>query len=306
MKKLVVVALLLALVFSGWAAGPKVKVGVCIANFNDTFLMYMKDGMDKFAKTLSDIEVTYADGKEDAATQLSQVENFLSQGVDVVVVVPVNTEATNTITASVQKAGKKLVYVNRYPASLPKGVVYVGSESIQAGILQMEALGKKLGGKGNIAILEGPLDNEAALKRTEGVQQVVKQKFPNIKIVSVQVGHWNKDEGRSIMENWLSAGQKIDAIAANNDDMALGALLAIQAAGKLHKILVAGVDATPDALAEMAKGNLDITVFQNADGQGKGGIETAYNLAKGKAVKDQVWIPFELVTPENYKNYMKK
>jgi len=304
MKKVVLVALLLSLALSGWAA-PKVKVGVCIANFNDTFLMYMKDGMDKFAKTLTDIEVNYADGKEDAATQLSQVENFLSQGVDVVVVVPVNTEATKTITAAVLKAKKKLVYVNRYPDSLPKGVVYVGSESIQAGILQMEALGKKMGGKGSIAILEGPLDNEAALKRTEGVKQVIAKSFPGIKVVSVQVGHWNRDEGRSITENWISSGLAINAIAANNDDMALGALLAVQAAGKLHKILVAGVDATPDALAEMAKGNLDITVFQNADGQGMGGLETAYKLAKGQAVKDQVWIPFELVTPENYKKYAK-
>ena len=283
------------------AAG-KIKIGVSISSFNDTFLTYMKDGMAEYAKGLgADVEVTYVDAKEDAATQLGQVENFIAQKMNAVVVVPVNTEATTPITDACTKANMPLVYVNRLPANLPDAVVFVGSQSIDAGIFQMEYLAKKLNGKGNVVIMIGKLDNEAAIKRTEGVKQVA-AKYPDIKIIKEQTGNWSRDEGMSLMENWLSSGDQIDAVASNNDDMALGALRAIEAAGKLGKILVGGVDATPDALGEMAAGKLDVTVFQDASGQGGGAIKAAVALAKGEKVENRVWIPFQLVTPENYKD----
>ncbi len=289
------------------AAAPagKIKIGVSISNFNDTFLTYMKDGMAEYAKTLgADVEVTYVDAKEDTATQLSQVENFIAQKMNAIVVVPVNTEATEPITTACANAKMPLVYVNRLPANLPDNVVFVGSNSIDAGIFQMEFLAKKLNGKGNVVIMMGKLDNEAAIKRTEGVKQVA-AKFPDIKIIKEQTGNWSRDEGMSLMENWLASGDQIDAVASNNDDMALGALRAIEAAGKLGKILVGGVDATPDALGEMATGKLDVTVFQDASGQGGGSIKAAVALAKGEKVENRVWIPFQLVTPENYKTFMK-
>jgi inositol transport system substrate-binding protein len=106
------------------------------------------------------------------------------------------------------------------------------------------------------------------------------------------------------MENWLAAGDPIHAVASNNDDMALGAIQAIEAAGLLGQIIVGGVDATPDALAEMERGRLDVTVFQDASGQGGGAIRAAVALAKGEQVENRVWIPFVLVTPENYKEFM--
>jgi inositol transport system substrate-binding protein len=281
------------------------KIGVSISNFDDTFLMYMKDGMDAYSKTLgADVEVTYVDAKEDAAKQLSQVENFIAQGINAVVIVPVNTEATEPITAACQTAKIPLVYVNRLPGNLPNDVVFVGSNSIDAGIFQMEYIAEKLGGKGNVVIMMGKLDNEASTKRTEGVEQVAK-KFPDMKIIKKQTANWSREEGMSLMENWLSSGDTIDAVAANNDDMALGALSAIEAAGKLGKIFVGGVDCTPDAIAELEAGKLNVTVFQDAAGQGSGAIKAAFGLAKGEKIENRVWIPFQLVTPENYKEFKK-
>ncbi|NLU53682.1 MAG: sugar ABC transporter substrate-binding protein [Clostridiaceae bacterium] len=283
----------------------KIKIGVSISNFDDTFLMYMKDGMDEYAKSLGgEVEVTYVDAKEDSAKQLAQVENFISQGVSAIVVVPVNTEATEPITNACQSAKIPLVYVNRLPGNLPDDVVFVGSESIDAGIFQMEYIAEKLGGKGNVVIMVGKLDNEAAIKRTEGVKQVA-AKYPDINIIFEQTANWSREEGMSLMENWLSTGKQIDAVASNNDDMALGALKAIEAAGKLGQIIVGGVDATPDALAEMEAGRLDCTVFQDAGGQGSGAIKAAVALAKGEKVENRVWIPFQLVTPDNYKEFKK-
>jgi inositol transport system substrate-binding protein len=107
------------------------------------------------------------------------------------------------------------------------------------------------------------------------------------------------------MENWLQTGEQIDAVASNNDEMALGALQAIEADGKLGKIVVGGVDATPDALAAMDAGKLNVTVFQDAAGQGGGSVKAAISLVKGEKVDQLVYIPYQLVTPENYKDFKK-
>lgn len=284
-------------------AADTVQIGVSVSSFNDTFLTYMRDGMAAYAEGLADAEVTYVDAKEDAAAQLSQVENFIAQGVDAVVIVPVNTEATAPMTEALAEAGIPLVYVNRLPAGLPDDVVFVGSESIDAGIFQMEWISEQLGGEGNVVIMMGKLDNEAAVKRTEGVEQVAAEN-PGIAITKKDTANWSREEGLTLMENWLATGDPIAAVASNNDDMALGALEAIEAAGLLGQIIVGGVDATPDALAEMEAGRLDVTVFQDANGQGSGAIDAAYKLAKGETVENRVWIPFQLVTQENYQDFM--
>ncbi len=107
----------------------------------------------------------------------------------------------------------------------------------------------------------------------------------------------------SLMENWLSSGDEIAAVLCNNDDMALGVIQALEAAGMLDDVLVGGVDATPDAITEVNSGKLDVTVFQDAGGQGGGGIQAAYDKAMGVAVDKEVWIPFQLVTPDNVADF---
>ena len=280
-----------------------VKIGVSML-FDDLWLTTMRDAMTAYAAANPGVELVMVDSKEDVAVQLGQVENFVAQGLDAIVLVAANTDATDPMTKAAIDAGIPLVYVNRKPANLPEGVAYVGSDSIDAGIMQMEWIAEKLGGKGNVVIMNGNLAQEAAQMRTAGVKQVA-EKFPDIKIIKEDTGNWARAQGLALMENWLSTGEQIDAVASNNDEMAIGALSAIEAAGKLGQIIVGGVDASPDALAEMDKGRLDVTVFQNAKGQGEGGIATAVALARGEAVEPIVWIPYELVTPENYKEYMK-
>jgi inositol transport system substrate-binding protein len=286
------------------AAGNKpIKIGVSM-KFDDLWLTTLRDAMTKYAASQPGVELIMVDSKEDVATQLGQVENFVSQKVDAIVLIPANTDAADPMTKAAQDAGIPLVYVNRIPSNLPDGVAYVGSESIQAGIMQAEWIAKKLNGKGNVVIMNGDLAQEAAQKRTEGEKQVF-AKYPDIHIIKEDTANWSRDQGLALMENWLSTGDQIDAVASNNDEMAIGALSAIEAAGKLGKIIVGGVDASPDALAEMDKGRLNVTVFQNAVGQGEGGIKTAIAVARGEKVEHITWVPFELVTPENYKDYMK-
>src|SRR5215216_3140167 len=285
------------------ASGNKpIKIGVSM-KFDDLWLTTLRDAMTKYAATQPGVELVMVDSKEDVATQLGQVENFISQKVDAIVLIPANTDAADPMTKAAQDAGIPLVYVNRIPSNLPEGVAYVGSDSIDAGIMQAEWLAEQLGGKGNVVIMNGDLAQEAAQKRTEGEKQVF-AKFPDIKIIKEDTGNWSRDQGLALMENWLASGDQIDAVASNNDEMAIGAIQAIDAAGKLGQILVGGVDASPDALQEMDKGRLDVTVFQNAKGQGEGGIKAAIALARGSKIEQITWVPFELVTPENYKTYM--
>ena len=287
----------------------KIKIGVAMSNFDDVWLTYVRDAITKWASAHPDVQLTIVDGSDDTAKQVGQVENFLAQGMDAVVILPVDTSATGPVTKAVVKAGKPLVYVNRKPTNLPKGVVYCGSKSIEAGIMNMEELGKCMGGKGNLAILMGALNHEAAIGRTDGIKQVVKEKFPDIKIVREQVANWKRAEGKTVMENWLASGQEIDGVASDNDEMALGALQAIKAAGKLGKICVGGTDASHDALESMDKGEMNNTVFQDPVAQGEEGVNAAYLMVKKEAnpkvVDGNIWIPYQKVTKENYKSYMK-
>ena len=291
------------------SAESKVKIGVAMSNFDDVWLTYVRDAITKWASAHPDVQVTIVDGSDDTAKQVGQVENFLAQGMDAVVILPVDTSATGPVTKAVVKAGKPLVYVNRKPTNLPKGVVYCGSKSIEAGIMNMEELGKCMGGKGNLAILMGALNHEAASGRTDGIKQVVKEKFPGIKIVREQVANWKRAEGKTVMENWLASGQQIDGVASDNDEMALGALQAIKAAGKLGKICVGGTDASHDALESMDKGEMNNTVFQDPVAQGEEGVKAAYLMVKKepnpKVVDGNIWIPYQKVTKENYKSYIK-
>ena len=279
-----------------------IKIGLTM-KFDDLWLTTLRDAMTAYAESQPGVELIAVDSKEDVATQLGQVENFVAQGVDAIIIIPANTDAADPMTKAAQDAGIPLVYVNRIPSNLPEGVAYVGSDSIQAGIMQAEWLAEKLGGKGNVVIMNGDLAQEAAQKRTEGEKQVFAT-FPDIQIIKEDTASWDRAQGLALMENWLSTGDQIDAVASNNDEMAIGALQAIEAAGLLGQILVGGVDASPDALAEMDKGRLNVTVFQNAKGQGEGGIQAAIALARGETIEQITWIPFELVTPENYKDYM--
>ena len=276
------------------------KIGVTLSAFEHLFLVKVREAMTAKAKEMG-VDIQFEDASGDIGKQLNQIQNFITAGMDAIIINPVDTTATPKMTKLVTAAGIPLVYVNLRPAeeTLPKGVAYVGSDENVSGRLEGEAIAK-------LVIMVGELATQAAVLRTEGVEKVV-AKHPEMKIVGKQTANFRRSEAIDLMNNWLVAGTPIDAVAANNDEMAIGAILALQQSGKdPKKVVIGGIDATPDALAEMEKGNLDVTVFQDGNGQGKGAVETAVKLIKGEKVEPFVWIPFELVTQENYKEYLKK
>ena len=283
-------------------------IGVSMAHFDDNWLTILRTAMSDYASKFPDFVLQFNDAQGDVGRQLSQVENFVAQDAAAVIVNAADTSSTPSITRIAREGRVPLVYVNRRPeeATLPPGVVFVGSDDLQAGTLLMEELARRMEHRGNVAIMIGELASNGAQLRTKAVEDVV-AKYPGMKIVEKQVGNFQRQRGLDLMNNWLTAGARIDAIASNNDEMAIGAIMAIQQAGlPAGSILVGGVDATPDALKEIEKGTLAVTVFQNARGQATGAFDAAMTLSRGEHVDSFVWIPFELVTRENYREFLSR
>ncbi|AOE61033.1 sugar ABC transporter substrate-binding protein [Pseudomonas corrugata] len=297
-----IASLALSLMLASGAALADLKIGVSMSQFDDTWLTYLRESMDKKAKSMPDgVSLQFEDARSDVVKQLSQVESFISQKVDAIIVNPVDTAATQRITKAAVAAGIPLVYVNRRPddLKLPAGVVTVASDDLEAGRMQMQYLADKMGGKGDIVILLGDLANNSTTNRTKGVKEVL-AKYPNIKIEQEQTGTWSRDKGMTLVNDWLTQGREFNAVVANNDEMAIGASMALKGAGKEKgSVLIAGVDGTPDGLNAVKKGDMAVSVFQDAKGQADGSIDTAVKMIKKQPVEQSVWVPYRLITPEN-------
>jgi ABC-type sugar transport system substrate-binding protein len=287
------------------------KISVSMDKFDDNFLTILRNRMSDYAKTLPGVSVQIADAQDDISRQLSQVQNFIANGVDAIIVNPVDTSATVAITKAAADAGVPLVYVNRQPIDVDKlgpKAAFVASNEAESGTLETKEICKLLGGKGSILVIEGQLRNQAAVQRTKDIHEVISTpECTGIKIIAEQTAEWDRTKGQNLMTNWLSKGMKFDAVVSNNDEMAIGALQAMKSAGiDTQKAVVGGIDATQDALASMKAGDLKVTVFQDAAGQGKGAVDMALALAAGKSVDKKVYIPFQLVTPANMDQFMNK
>ena len=286
-------------------------IGVSMARFDDNFLTVLRNGMASYAESLDDVDIQIEDAQNDVGKQLNQIQNFIASGVDAIVVNAVDTDATIAMTNAAADAGVPLVYVNREPINvddLPDNQAFVASNEVESGTLETFEVCKLLGGKGKAVVLMGELSNQAARQRTADIYDVLELEMcSRIEIVEEQSGNWERTQGADLMTNWLSAGVEFDAVIANNDEMAIGAIQAMKAAGiSMKDVVVGGVDATQDALAAMAAGDLDVTVFQDAAGQGSGSIDAALKLARGEDVDQKVYIPFELVVPSNMDDYIAK
>ena len=305
MKKQLLAALLV-LAFSPWALAD-IRIGVSIAQVDDVFLAQMRDYMAAHARELPDVTLQFEDAQGDVVRQLNQVQNFTAQGMDAIIVNAVDTAATQKMTLNAQQAKIPLVYVNRRPEfkEVPAGVGYVGSDEIKAGEIQMRYLAEKMGGKGNLAIMLGLLSNNATHNRTLGVKTVLKD-YPDIKIVEEQSAEWQRGKAIDLMNNWIVSGRKIDAVAANADEMAIGAAMAISQAGMQpgKDILVAGSDGGAAGLDAVKKGQLLVTVYQDNKGQAVGSIDLAVMMVKQQPYTAELTIPYQQITKDNYQAFL--
>ena len=292
------------------------NIGVSMALFDDNFLTVLRNGMIEMADGMDGVDIQVEDAQNDVAKQLDQINNFVASGVDAIIVNPVDTSATQAMSDAAAAAGVPLVYVNRQPINvdaLPDNQAFVASDERESGTLETKEVCRLLSEAGkseaNIYVMQGELSNQAAVQRTQDIHDVMKsgECGVTLNILQQQTANWSRNEAQDLMTNWLSTGEPFDALISNNDEMAIGAIQAMKAAGiDMDTVIVGGVDATQDALAAMQAGDLDVTVFQDAAGQGAGALDAALKLAKGEAVDQKVYIPFQLVTPANVGDYLAK
>lgn len=291
-------------------------IGVSIALLEHNFLAVMTKGMTDHADSMPDLTLQVEDATNDVAKQLNQVQNFIASGVDAIIINAVDTSATQAMSDAAEGAGIPLVYVNRQPINvdtLPSNQAFVASNEIESGTLETFEICKMLRAEGkaggaDVVIMIGELSNQAAVQRTKDAHDVIDMDMCNfMNVVEEQTANWSRTEGQDLVTNWLASGSTFDAVIANNDEMAIGAVQALKAAGvSMDDVIVGGVDATQDALISMQQGGMDLTIFQDAYGQGEGSIDTALAIIAGEDVDQKVYIPFKLVTMDNIDDFLDK
>lgn len=270
-------------------------IGVSLLNLSNEFVVTLRDAMEARAKELG-VRLLVNDAQRSPERQVQQVETFIAQQVDAIVLNPCELEASSPAVQKALDAGIPVVNVNSETKTAP--TAFVGSRDEESARLGMAYIAERLQGQGGVLMMEGYLGQAAQIKRNAGAREML-TKHPGLHLLAVQTAEWDRAKAVTLMENWLQAyGTSIKAVFAQNDEMAMGVLLALERAGRKKEIVVVGVDAIDDARQAVRDGRLDATVFQDGKGQGRGAIETALRLIRKEPVEKETFIPFQLVTKE--------
>jgi inositol transport system substrate-binding protein len=282
--------------------GKPVVIGVSLLNLSSEFIVMLNRSMEAKARELG-VKLIVSDAERDAVKQVRQVETFIAQKVDAIILNPCEVEASAPAVDKAIAAGIPIVNVNSETRSAP--TAFVGSRDEESARIAMDYIAGRLKGRGNVVMLHGFMGQAAQIKRDRGAREVL-AKSPGLKLLADQTADWDRAKAMTLMENWIqSYGAGINAVFAQNDEMAMGALLALEQAKRKDKVVVVGVDSIADALQAVKDGRLDATVFQDASGQGGMAVETAVKIVRKQPYEKQVYIPFQLVTKENVGQFLK-
>lgn len=297
-----------------------VKVGIAIYKFDDTFMTNYRTEMEAYFATLNTDEVTYevsiTDGKNDQATQTEQIDSFIAQGYNLLIVNLVDLTAASTIIEKVKAANIPTVFINRQPSvddmALWDKITYVGAKAEDSGTFQGEiavdlwkadaTLDKNGDGVMQYVMLMGQEIHQDAALRTEFSIKKVEAEGIEVEVLFQERANWNRVEGQEKTAAAIAQyGDKIEVVFGNNDDMALGAIEALKAAGMVVPVI--GVDATAPALDAIAAGDLAGTVLNDSTGQAHTSVDKAVALLNGETLEKEYWVDYVKVTPENYTEF---
>jgi inositol transport system substrate-binding protein len=303
--KLVAASLLTLSVLPSVAHAAEKKFTVGYANLADTdvFTMSRKTAFIATAKADPNLKVMFSDANGDISKQLDQIDNFIAQKVNAIIVVPADYQG---IVPGVEKANKAGIPVIALGIQSAGGqYTFVGSKNLDAGRLQGEFMRDKLPKNAQIVYLQGTPGLSHSKERLEGFTKSLQEKRKDVKVLASLPGNYDRAEGMKITEDWVQRYPKFDAVIAANDQMALGALQALKGAGRLKGVMVSGIDGTSDALNAIKKGEMSQSIFQNAKGQAQGAYKVVETIKSGKPAPKEVLIPFESIDQKNVAKYMK-
>lgn len=236
------------------------------------------------------ITLTVLDGRMDALTQSNQFDTAISEKYDAIIFVPVDIDAGNDPVQRAKDAGVTVIGSNTLISNTDLYNAYISSNDVEAGKILAKSVFDKMGGKGNVAIVEGMIGQSAQVQRLQGIEETLKD-YPDIKVIEQKTANWSRAEALSLVENWLTANPgQIQGIIGENDEEAIGALEAVKAHGLDPKTIpIAGIDGVTDALLAVKRGEM-MSTLQDADAQAQGAIDLAI-AAKQPDYKPQakVW-----------------
>jgi ribose transport system substrate-binding protein len=273
----------------------KTRIGVTVYDMS-SFITAGKEGMDAYAKA-NDIELLWNSANNDVSTQASQVDSLINQGVDAIIVVPAQADSLGPQVASAKAKNIPLLAVNAALESTDLSG-NVQPDDVAAGAQEMQMMADKLGGRGNIVVLQGPLGGSGEINRGKGIDQVL-AKYPDIKVLAKDTANWKRDEAVNKTKNWISSfGPQINGVVAQNDDMGLGALQAFKEAGRTG-VPIVGIDGIEDGLNAVKSGEFIGTSLQNGTVELSAGLAVADALVKGQQVKTDPVYVMPAITKDN-------
>lgn len=290
-KSLVVLIALVTLALFSAAVSAQ-TIGLAISTLDNPFFVDLKDGAEAKAAELG-VSLRVVDAQDDPARQLSGIEDLIARKVDLILVNPTDSAAVVPAILAANRAGIPVITIDR-SADGGEVAAYIASDNVLGGKMAGEFIAELLGGKGKVVEIEGIPGTNAARERGQGFNEAMAN-YPEMEVVARQEAGFDRAKGLTVMENILQAQPEIDAVFCHNDEMALGAIIAIQAAGRADKIKVVGFDATDDAVAAVKEGRMLATVAQQPRLMGALGVEYALKVLQGEEVADFLPVPLELV-----------
>lgn len=305
MKRGLITLLSAGLLLTGLAQAAPPLIGIGMAKYDDNFLSLLRKGLQDHSTKMG-AQVFMEDGQDSNVLQMRQFRNLVQSKVDAIIVTVVDATTAEQMIRLTSDAKIPLVFINRNPepAKWPANTVFVGSDELESGTLQMEELARRANYKGNVVILVGDTLNKASQMRTEDVEKVV-AKYPNMKVVQKKIANWQRSEAAAVVIDWVKQGVDFSIIAANNDEMAIGAIMGLEKAGKSPSdYLIGGIDGTPDGLKMMDEGKLTVSVLQDAANQAARAVDIALQMQRGEKPPATInFVPFKLITPGSIEQF---
>ncbi|PUU88276.1 MULTISPECIES: ribose ABC transporter substrate-binding protein RbsB [Halanaerobium] len=296
MRKLTIILVLSLIMVAGLTAGiaaQDLRIGLAVSTLNNPFFVDLKEGAESMAEEMG-VEILVVDAQDDAAAQLSSVEDLLIKQIDVLIVNPVDGNAVVSAITAANDAGVPVITVDR-GAEGGEVVSHIASDNVAGGEMAGDFIAEQLNEEGKVVELEGIPGTSAARDRGKGFNQAM-DKYEGMEVIARQPAGFDRAEGMTVMENILQGNPEIDAVFAHNDNMALGAMEAIAAAGRSDEIMIVGFDAIDDAVAAVNAGDLAATIAQKPALMGEMAVETAVKVANGEEVDEYTPVPLELIT----------
>ena len=270
------------------------RVGMSLSTLNNPFFLQMRDGAQAEADEAG-VELVVTDAQDDASQQADQIQNFISTGVAGIVINPVDSDAAGPPVGGANNADIPVVAADRGVNEADVETL-VASDNVEGGRLAAQEVAEAIGEEGRIVVLQGTPGTSASRERGSGFEEGIAE-FPDIEVVARQPADFDRSKGLDVMTNMLQGNGDIDAVFAENDEMALGAAAALSSRGE--ESVVIGFDGTPEGLEAVGEGVLHASVAQQPAELGRVALRNAIAAAEGESLEETVMVPVEVVTEEN-------